>query len=184
MDPWSEEVTNDINLQARITIEISNNLWYFLREVVKVPTPGGSVHYEIHRGNLAMNFMMLANVNTAIELPRQHYKTYSAVCFYLWVMLYKAKNYSMIFTHKSYGDAVENLRKLKVLIDPENGCLPEYLIPTPDNNGDKNNENQLILGNNNNSIKVISPSTSESGADKAGIEWKLIIMAFARYKLF
>ena len=168
VDPWSEEVANSLVLQSRIAIEVERNIWYYLREVLRIPTPGGSVHYEIHLGNLALTFSLLCNFNTAIELPRQHYKTYSAVAFYSWVTLFVAKNYSMIFTHKSYTDMVENLRKLKILADPESNSIPEYLIPSMDNPKDKDNERQFLISENNNSITGISPSSSAEQADKAG----------------
>lgn len=167
IDPYSDEVKNDIRLQLKITNEVANNMWYFLREVVRVPNPGASIPFGLHRGNLAMLFCLNCNFNTYVELPRQHYKTYSAVVYYAWVNMYKARNYNMIFTHKAYADTVENLRRLKQLLDPDNGCLPEYLL-APLGKNDKNNENEFIIASNNNRIKVVGPANDTAGADKAG----------------
>lgn len=167
IDPYSDEVKNNIRLQLKITNEVANNMWYFLREVVRVPNPGASIPFGLHRGNLAMLFCLNCNFNTYVELPRQHYKTYSAVVYYAWVNMYKARNYNMIFTHKAYADTVENLRRLKQLLDPDNGCLPEYLL-APLGKNDKNNENEFIIASNNNRIKVVGPANDSAGADKAG----------------
>lgn len=167
IDPYSDEVKNNIRLQLKITNEVANNMWYFLREVVRVPNPGASIPFGLHRGNLAMLFCLNCNFNTYVELPRQHYKTYSAVVYYAWVNMYKARNYNMIFTHKAYADTVENLRRLKQLLDPDNGCLPEYLL-APLGKNDKNNENEFIIASNNNRIKVVGPANDTAGADKAG----------------
>ena len=167
IDPYSDEVKNNIRLQLKIKNEVANNMWYFLREVVRVPNPGASIPFGLHRGNLAMLFCLNCNFNTYVELPRQHYKTYSAVVYYAWVNMYKARNYNMIFTHKAYADTVENLRRLKQLLDPDNGCLPEYLL-APLGKNDKNNENEFIIASNNNRIKVVGPANDSAGADKAG----------------
>lgn len=167
IDPYSEEVKNNLSLQLKIANEVANNVWYFIREVVRVPNPGASIPFGLHRGNLAMIFCLNCNLNTYVELPRQHYKTYSAVVYYAWVNMYKARNYNMIFTHKAYADTVENLRRLKQLLDPENGCLPEYLL-APLGKNDKNNENEFIIASNNNRIKVVGPANDTAGADKSG----------------
>ena len=167
IDPYSDEVKNNIRLQLKIKNEVANNMWYFLREVVRVPNPGASIPFGLHSGNLAMLFCLNCNFNTYVELPRQHYKTYSAVVYYAWVNMYKARNYNMIFTHKAYADTVENLRRLKQLLDPDNGCLPEYLL-APLGKNDKNNENEFIIASNNNRIKVVGPANDSAGADKAG----------------
>lgn len=168
IDPWGDEVKDNLVLQSKIAIEISKNLWYFLREILRIPTPGGTVPYDIHRGNLAMTFSLLCNFNTAVMLPRQHYKTYSAVAYYLWIMLFVVKNYSMIFTHKDFTNTVENLKKLKVLLEESNECLPSYLIPNFNSNIDKDNNTEYTMGKLNNSIKCIGPSNNPIGADKAG----------------
>ena len=164
VDPWSEDLTED--LKARIIRESKINVWFYLREVIKVPVPGGKVPYALHRGNLAMTFCMLNNLDTAIMLPRQHYKTYSAVCFYSWIMLLVGSNYTMLFTHKSYPDTLENLKRLKNLY--KEGCVPDYLIANLDSKRDKDSITLFNIASNNNTIKLISPPSSLEQSDKAG----------------
>ena len=142
-------------------------MWYFIREVARVPVPGGYVSFELHRGNLAMLFCLWLNLDTAIELPRQHYKTYSAVFYYLWLLLLKAENYEMVFTNKSAGDSIRNLKRLTDLLDNDKKYLPPYL-KTPLGPNDTNNQERLTIVSTNNTIRVVSPSNSEENADKAG----------------
>ncbi len=165
VDPYDPDLSP--SLKSRIVIECKRNMWYFIREVARVPVPGGYVSFELHRGNLAMLFCLWLNLDTAIELPRQHYKTYSAVFYYLWLLLLKAENYEMVFTNKSAGDSIRNLKRLTDLLDNDKKYLPPYL-KTPLGPNDTNNQERLTIVSTNNTIRVVSPSNSEENADKAG----------------
>ena len=114
-------------MQAKILREIMHNFWYFLREVVRIPDQGGSVssgvRYKLHRGNLAMNFLFTLNYNMFVELPRQHFKTVSALCRYLWVFNFGSTNSEIMFIHKNHGGSKENLDRVKRLRE----ALPGYL---------------------------------------------------------
>ena len=165
VDPYDPDLSP--SLKSRIVIECKRNMWYFIREVARVPVPGGYVSVELHRGNLAMLFCLWLNLDTAIELPRQHYKTYSAVFYYLWLLLLKAENYEMVFTNKSAGDSIRNLKRLTDLLDNDKKYLPPYL-KTPLGPNDTNNQERLTIVSTNNTIRVVSPSNSEENADKAG----------------
>ena len=59
---------------SRITIECVHNIWYYLREVVRIPDQGstsGGARYRLDRGNLALNYCMMLNLNVFIEEPRR-----------------------------------------------------------------------------------------------------------------
>lgn len=121
----------DPNLSAmmkqRVFRECCANYWYFLREVVRVPVQGGSVgggvRYKLHRGNLAMNFLFVLNYNMFVELPRQHYKTTSALIRYLWCYNFGTSNSEIMFVHKDHTGSKGNLKDLKEIRD----ALPGYL---------------------------------------------------------
>src|SRR5699024_10003787 len=93
-------------IKLRILRECMTNFWYFIREVVRIPEEGGTVGggkmYELSRGNLAMNYMFVYNINQFVEFPRQHVKTISALCWYLWVFNFGATNIRMIFANKKH----------------------------------------------------------------------------------
>ena len=114
-------------MQAKILREIMHNYWYFIREVVRIPDQGVSIssgaRYKLHRGNLAMNFLFTLNYNMFVELPRQHFKTMSALCRYLWVFNFGSTNSEIMFIHKNHGGSKENLGRVKRLRE----ALPKYL---------------------------------------------------------
>ena len=114
-------------MKLRILRECMTNYWYFIREVVRIPEEGGAVgsgtRYELSRGNLAMNYMFVYNINQFVEFPRQHGKTVSALCWYLWVFNFGATNTRMMFANKKHDDSKSNLRVLKNI----RATLPEYL---------------------------------------------------------
>ena len=166
VDPFDENLT--VEMKSKVFLESTINIWYFLREVIKVPVPGGSVHFELHRGNLAMIFALWLNLDTAVELPRQHYKTYSAACYYLWLLMYSARNYTMIFSHKSHQDTVANLKRLTDMLVFENGCLPDYMLTPLNEKIDIWNTQTVTVKSNNNTIRTIGPANSREGADKSG----------------
>lgn len=113
-------------MKQKILRECMANYWYFLREVVRIPDQGGTgsgVKYELHRGNLALNFIMMLNLNIFLELPRQHYKTISAICRYLYLYNFGTSNSEITFLHKKLDESKLNLQRLKDIRD----CLPSYL---------------------------------------------------------
>ena len=57
-------------LKLKIAIECSRNIWYFVRECVKVDTSAGKVRFELHRGNMAEIYLFERDFNIYIELPR------------------------------------------------------------------------------------------------------------------
>lgn len=115
------------HMKARILNECRINYWYFLREVIRIPTQGGTVgsgsRYKLHRGNLAMNFLFVLNFNQFVEMPRQHGKTTAALVRYLWVYNFGTSNSEIMFMHKDHTGSKKNLKELKALRD----ALPSYL---------------------------------------------------------
>lgn len=116
-----------VQMKMRILRECMTNYWFYLREVVRIPEEGGAVgsgkRYELSRGNLAMNYMFVYNINQFVEFPRQHGKTVSALCWYLWVFNFGATNTRLIFANKKHDDSKGNLRTMKNI----RAALPEYL---------------------------------------------------------
>lgn len=113
--------------KAKIMQECRMNYWYFLREVVRIPKEGGSAdsgdRYRLDRGSLAMNFLFMLNFNMFVELPRQHGKTTTALCRYLWAYNFGTTNSQIMFMHKAHSGSKKNLKTLKNIRD----TLPSYL---------------------------------------------------------
>ena len=117
-----------------------------------------------------MNYMFIHNINQFVEFPRQHGKTVSALCWYLWVFNFGAKNTRMIFANKKHDDSKGNLRTLKNL----RSTLPDYLkIETtigPDGKYIKvpNTMETLQHPRNNNLITTLAGARTPALAEGAG----------------
>lgn len=114
-------------MKQKIFRECMVNFWYFIREVVRIPDQGGAVsggaRYKLDRANLALNFGFIHNWNMFLEIPRQHGKTISTICWYLWVYLFRTTNSEIMFMNKKHEDSKMNLRRMKDIQE----ALPEYL---------------------------------------------------------
>lgn len=162
------------HMKARILRECQLNYWYFLREVVRIPVQGGAVNsgarYELHRGNLAMNFLFILNFNMFVEMPRQHGKTIAAVCRYLWIYNFGTSNSEIMFMHKDHSGSKGNLKTLKNIRD----ALPSYLQMSSniDINGNKLKvPNTVVMIQhpfNNNKINTYPSARTKDSANNLG----------------
>lgn len=161
-------------MKRKVLREVSINFWYFIREVVRIPDQGGTVAggkpYELHRGNLALNYGFILNWNMFLELPRQHGKTISALCWYLWVYNFGTTNSEMMFMNKKHDDSKLNLQRLKDI----RSALPEYLrldkIYTPDGKVKQMPGNVESITNpiNNNKISTKPGARNKANANSIG----------------
>jgi hypothetical protein len=80
VDPYDPDLPYD--LMAKVTVEVSRNYFYFLREIARVPEEGASTEigggspFQLHRGNLAQAWCFENNISHYLELPRQYNVTY------------------------------------------------------------------------------------------------------------
>lgn len=122
IDPYDQSLPT--YMKQKIFVECCRNVWYFIREVVRVPSQGGPyVPYRLDRGNLALNFCLSLNLNIYQEQPRQTGKTVGTEVWYAWVYNFGSRNANMTFLNKKHDDAKRNLNDLKNLIK----ALPSYL---------------------------------------------------------
>jgi hypothetical protein len=110
---------------ARVITECRRNLWYYLREVCRIPDPGNpkGVMYKANRGNIAQAFCILHGIDSWLCLPRQQGKTQSALAAFAWGYSFGTTTSDFIFVNKQQPDAKENLGRIKTQID----LLPEYM---------------------------------------------------------
>jgi hypothetical protein len=161
-------------MKQKVLRECMINYWYFIREVIRIPDQGGQVgsgaRYKLHRGNLAMNFGFMLNWNMFVEFPRQHFKTVSALCRFLWEFNFGTSNSEMMFINKKHDDSKLNLSRLKELRD----ALPSYLqmSENTDSNGKKikasNTVETLQHILNNNKIKTLASARNKVAANSLG----------------
>ena len=161
VDPY--DPTLSLEMKAKILREVRRNFWYLIREVIRIKVPGGIKRYELHRGNLALSFCLSKNINTAIILPRQNYKTVSAVAFYLWLYNFATNNSQMSMANKLTEDAELNIRRLNDMIDE----LPDYLqLRNPIK--DVKNIKKIYSAATKNEVKAMSAANDPVRADACG----------------
>ena len=170
--------------KQKIFRECLCNYWYFIREVVRVPSSGAKPSmYKLTRGNLALSFCQCLNFNIFYEAPRQQGKTVSADIRYLYIYNFGTTNSKMAFLHKGLDGAKDNLKTLKDIRD----LLPPYLImkerQLPDGKvlRGKNNESEILNPFNNNDIKVFASATNKAKAASLLRGKTLPIMWFDEY---
>lgn len=163
VDPHDEKNLTE-EQKYRIQIEVQKNVWYFLREIIRIPEPGGFIQYGLHLGNLAQNYCMINDINVIELLPRQHGKTIGAVCFYVWVYNFATENSHIIFGNKQVPDSKANLKRFKDITN----ALPSYLLSHRDPKLDKDNVEEIRNNVNNNMISLLKSANDENSADKAG----------------
>lgn len=121
VDPFDPNLSNE--MKARVLSECRNNYWYFLREVVRLPTAGADSIFEINPAFLAFHYLCELNENIYIEVPRQIGKTTSTLVRKLYEYQIKATNSNILLYHIDHEMSKANLNTIKVIRDK----LPPYL---------------------------------------------------------
>ena len=123
VDPYDPRLSTV--MKTKILRECLYNPWYFIREVVRIPQAGkaGGIPFILHRGNLAMLFCLMLNLNTMCILPRQTGKTYCAVVWYLYLFNFGTNSSEISFLNKKFDDSKNNLARVKDTRE----LLPSYL---------------------------------------------------------
>ena len=110
--------------KVKVLRECIYNPIYFIRECVRIEssTPGG-MKFGLHRGNMAIIFCMLQNINCFVDLPRQTGKTIGVLTVLLYWYQFGISNTEINFLHKKLDGATDNLDDLRKMRD----LLPPYL---------------------------------------------------------
>lgn len=122
IDPYDPHITKDqIN---RVILECSRNMWYYIREVVRIPDQGGlPVPYKANRGNIAQAWCIDNHIDSCLCMPRQQGKTVSAIAEQSWGYQFGTSSSQFIFVNKSSTDSNVNLSRMKTILDN----LPVYM---------------------------------------------------------
>lgn len=112
-------------LRMRVGAECNRNIWYYLREVLRVPADGSDpIPFILNRGNLSMTWCFCCHIDYNGTQPRQTGKTIGAISITSWIMYIHGWNMTMgMLTHSA--DLVQaNVKRLKAMRE----SLPSYLI--------------------------------------------------------
>ena len=160
VDPYDPEISEE--MKARVLLEIRKNYWYFIREVVRIPVPGGFNTYGLHRGNTALSWCLINNINCIIEMPRQNGKSVCVYIYYLWLYNFATLNSDLMVMNKKFEDARMNLKRIKEARE----ALPLYLQLEDPN--DRNNTEVLESAISKNKLTTKPAASNEVAADGLG----------------
>ena len=151
-----------IELRQRIVAECKINPWYYLREVIRVPAPGGDpIHYQFSRANLALNWLFLNSIDTYLTMPRQKGKTIGVVCILTWEEFIAAKNITIGIFAKDDSLRSENIKRIKEI----RNSLPEYMVAYA---RDTNNQEDVTYRRLKNAVKSFVAQSDMRRASRQG----------------
>ena len=162
IDPHDETLSDE--LKVCIGLECRYNFWYFIREVVRIPPIAGPhpISYKASRGNLALSWSFLNNIDIALIQPRQTGKSVSTDCIMVWLLYIGASNTIISMLTKDHVLRTKNVERLKRIRD----FLPPYV--TTMTKRDSDNQTELTCRELNNTYITGVGQTSEAAANNLG----------------
>lgn len=162
VDPHLEVLSDDIKI--KIGLECRYNIWYYLREVVRIPPVAGPdpVPFIANRANIALTWAFMNNIDTALIQPRQTGKSVSTDCVMAWLIYIGASNTKINMITKDHTLRTANVERLKKIRD----LLPPYLVNIT--NRDSDNQTDLTCRALDNAYLTGVGQTSESAANNLG----------------
>lgn len=121
IDPFDANLSNDI--RRLIDKECRMNLWYFLREIVKLDIGGKLRPFELNIGSFTATFLICRRQNIYYEIARQIGKTLLLVTILAWLFNFGGSGINMGNMHHSSKGVEDNIRKIKSVLNN----LPKYL---------------------------------------------------------
>ena len=166
IDPFDPHLST--MMKTKVLKECLHNPWYFFREIVRIPDSGqaSGVKFELTRGNMALIFCLMMNLNTFLEQPRQTGKTISSLCWYLYLFNFGTANAEMSFLNKKLDDSKLNLQRIREI----RKLLPIYLVMdqafSPDGSRIRGKDNVETLQHpvNSNRIRTVASAKNKVAA--------------------
>lgn len=174
IDPYSPVLPKET--QIKIFIECLINPWYWIREVLRIPTDGmpievgGGVQYQIDRNNAAGWYLFLNGVDHYRSKPRQTGKTQDCVGEFNYAYHFGNMASTALFFNKDQDQANVNLYRLKCQRDMMPAWMQMRMVMTEDGKFDKGIDNTKSIRNpvNGNIIQTMGKATSKESAMKLG----------------
>ena len=125
IDPYDQKITKEN--QGKIHIESKANLWFWLREVARIPAQGAPQPFLVGltRASCAATWCYLHNIDFMLCQPRQTWKTTIVLLLITYAFIYELKNVTIPFMHLKEADTLRNAEMLREYIT----TLPPYMNP-------------------------------------------------------
>lgn len=162
VDPFDPNLTTD--QRYAIVTEVSENPWYFFREIIRIPTSGTltGIPFIANRANIAYLWCCFNHLTTMIIMPRQTGKSVVADSCNTYMLIAGGTNIKMVLFTKDNGLRVSNIERLKSIFD----LLPWY-INTRDKS-DSNNTENITINSLKNRLDTVVGQNTLAGAMKVG----------------
>ena len=121
IDPHDPNLS--LQYKQKVMFEVYNNFWYYLREVVRIPSTGEPSPFILNRGNMAYLYLATMNFNCLLLQPRQTGKTIASAVFYTYVYNFRTQNTQVSLLNKEFKDSKDNLDRIRRIRD----LLPSYI---------------------------------------------------------
>lgn len=152
-----------LDLRVAIMLECQENIWYYLREVIRIPAQGGEpIPYGLNRANLALTWVFSNNIDVLSIQPRQTGKTIGGMSIESHITYFKAINYKSTLYTKDRALIQENVTRLKEIRDG----VPSYLLNK--NIADIDNKEGLSYTTFNNVFQTKVAQKDKTAADRLG----------------
>lgn len=117
MNPMDEELTPE--QVASLVLEAKDNVWFYMREVVRVPAKGAPKPYRLylHRAAHATIWCYIHSIDVMLCQPRQTYKTTTATALIQHAFIYDQNNINIPYLHIKDADSVRNAGMLRDYVE-------------------------------------------------------------------
>lgn len=156
VDPHDPNISPELAMM--VIEECQLNIFYYLREVVRIPQQGaGVVPFELDRGTLAAIYCFINDINFYLIKPRQTGKSVGICAMMSWAFKFGITNGGFAFYANKEKNSKANLKRMKTYL----GLLPKYMA----NMGTEMRDNSGRLIRKTNNIKKYYEPTSGNTAD-------------------
>lgn len=122
VNPFDLTISDDLKL--RIAIEVENNPWYYIREILKLPEAGtDGVNITANRAFLAQWWARMQSIDVFNMQPRQTGKSVTADSEHVWKTIFYGYRSNRFLLTKDRALVVKNTQRLKKI----RSMLPPYL---------------------------------------------------------
>ena len=117
LDPYSDSLTPE--QIGYLVLEAKDNVWFYAREVVRVPAKGAPQPYRLylHRAAHATIWCYIHSIDVELCQPRQTYKTTTATALIQHAFIYDQNNINIPYLHIKDADSTRNAGMLRDYID-------------------------------------------------------------------
>lgn len=152
-----------VELVDRIAYEAKTNYWYYLRELVRVPSAGtDGIPFILNRANCAQAWLFLNSIDSFSTQPRQTGKTIGMCTACGWYTHLAGRKLGWGMFCQNSDLQIDNVKRVKEIRD----ALPKYLIHKSVE--DSNNKEGLTYAALDTKLQTFIAQKDRQAADRQG----------------